>query len=246
MIVGWRPTGKSNSDKTSDSSLSAANPQHDFRSQMPDLPDPEWRRWWGFFFCFTLTPPVWEVHIFKHPSSSHPAHVHTLAFGSVFGRRGAAQVWNGPRSGSEHSPRLSAGGRPWQQKHQSESQTCAFRAAECFCGTLETFLPGSLYDDVEQPCPHTIFTEISTVHEFGKHVDHNCGQKQRTEFESIQLFIPYLCCHSLEQHFSDKQDIRMPTCFVFFLPPASDFPQQWTVSTKMTLSPQRISETRRK
>lgn len=37
-----------------DSSLSAANPQHDFRSQMPDLPDPEWGRWWGFFFCFAL------------------------------------------------------------------------------------------------------------------------------------------------------------------------------------------------
>lgn len=44
MSVGSRPAGKS-SDETSHSSLSAANPQHDFGSQMPDLPDPEWRRW---------------------------------------------------------------------------------------------------------------------------------------------------------------------------------------------------------
>lgn len=99
------------------------------------------------------------MHIFKHPSSSHPAHFHALAFGSVFGRRGAAQVRNGPRAGSEHSPRLSAGGRPWQQKHQSESKTCAVGTAECFCGTLETFLTGSLCDEVEQPCSH-----MRTIH----------------------------------------------------------------------------------
>lgn len=42
-----------------------------------------------------------------------------------------------------------------------------------FFDTLETFLTGSLYDEVEQPCSHATFPGISTVHEL-PHVWETC------------------------------------------------------------------------
>lgn len=70
-----------------------------------------------------------------------------------------------------------------------------------------------LHDDVEQPCSHMIFAEISTVHEL-PHVWETCWPQllAKTEQEiwinSIVLsFIPYLCFLICASSFSEKRRI---------------------------------------
>lgn len=88
LLVFTPATGTSNGENTPPQMSTvftlSANPQHDFRSQVPDLPDPEWRCWWGFY---ALIPRIKEKCIMQISIimlNLFLACIHNLAFGSIF------------------------------------------------------------------------------------------------------------------------------------------------------------------